>query len=71
MKQREINLIDLLFVVLLKWRMIFVAMLVGAVLLSGFSYWQSVKSINLQQVQNELKQNEKKETNEMILMLLE
>ena len=68
MKQREINLIDLLFVVLLKWRMIIVAMLVGAVLLTGFSYW---KSINAQQVQNELNREEKKENNEMIFARLE
>lgn len=49
MKEREISLIDLMFEILLKWRIIIVAMVVGGILLGGYSYWQSVQTINAQQ----------------------
>lgn len=71
MKQREINLIDLVFVVLLKWRMIIVAMLVGAVLLTGFSYWQSAKSIRVQQDLSAVIDEEKEGSQEEILLKFE
>lgn len=47
MKEREISLIDLIFEILLRWRMIIVAMVVGGVLLGGYSYLQSVKTTKI------------------------
>lgn len=71
MKEREISLINLLFEILLKWRMIIVAMVIGGVLLGGYSYLQSVKTINVQQSQNEFKENNVIETQEELLAHLE
>lgn len=51
MKEREINLIDLIVEILLKWRAIVVAMLIGGVLLGGFSYVNSVRTANAQKAQ--------------------
>ncbi|MBQ3037072.1 MAG: hypothetical protein IJD31_09115 [Lachnospiraceae bacterium] len=59
MKEREINLIDLLFEILLKWRMIFVFMLIGGILLGGYSYMNSAKTIKVQQTQSVLTDEEK------------
>ena len=41
MQEREIDLLDLIVEILLRWRMILVWMLCGAVLLGGFSYIRS------------------------------
>lgn len=65
MKEREISLIDLLFEILLKWRMIIVAMVIGAILLGGYSYWQSTKTISAEQSQS------KEETSEELFLRLE
>ena len=70
MKEREISLIDLLFEILLKWRMIVVAMVIGGVLLGGYSYLQSAKTqaiqieqskvvITLEDLENELTTTQK------------
>lgn len=69
MKEREISLIDLVFEILLKWRMIVVAMVIGAVLLGGYSYWQSAKTINTEQSQNKV--NNVTETQEELFLRLE
>ena len=61
MKEREISLVDLLFEILLKWRMIVVSMLIGAVLLGGYSYLQSEKAFVIQQNELSNKLNENKE----------
>ncbi len=53
MKEREISLIDLLVDILLHWRMFFVWMLIGAVLLGAFSFNRSRDTINSQKVQAE------------------
>lgn len=71
MKEREISLIDLMFEILLKWRIIVVAMIIGAVLLGGYSHWQSAKTINEQQSQNGLKGNNVIETQEELFARLE
>jgi len=63
-KEREINLIDLLFEILMKWRMIIVFMLIGGILLGGYSYMQSSKTVKVQQAQVDL-------TDEEALALLE
>ena len=52
MKEREISLVDLIFDILLKWRMIIVAMVIGGVLLGGYSYMQSAKTIEIQAEQS-------------------
>ncbi len=44
MKERELSLLDLIFDILLHWRSIIVAMLIGAVVLGGFSYAQSYRA---------------------------
>lgn len=49
MAQREINLIDLLVKILLKWRTILVWILVGGTLMGGFSY---VRSYQTQKARN-------------------
>lgn len=59
MKEREINLIDLLFEILLKWRMIIVFMLIGGILLGGYSYMNSAKTLKAQQTQVVLTDEEK------------
>lgn len=41
-KEREINLLDLIIEVLLKWRMIVIFMLIGGVVVGGYGYLQSV-----------------------------
>ena len=46
MQEREINLIDLIVEILLRWRMFLVWMLCGAALLGGVSYIRSWKSAN-------------------------
>ena len=48
MKEREISLVDLIFEILLKWRMIIVFMIIGGLLLGGYSYMQSAKTIKIQ-----------------------
>lgn len=53
MQEREINLVDLIFEVLLHWRMFFVWMLCGAVVLGGFSYVRTLRSANAQAAQVE------------------
>lgn len=50
MREREISLIDLLVEILLHWRMILVVMLLGGIVLGGFSY---ARSTNLQQIAEE------------------
>ena len=43
MKERELSLIDLAFEILFRWRSILILMLVGALLLGGFSYVSSYR----------------------------
>lgn len=45
MKEREISLVDIIFEILLKWRMIIVFMVIGGLLLGGYSYLQSARTI--------------------------
>lgn len=54
MKEREISLVDLIFEILLKWRMIIVFMVIGGLLLGGYSYMQSAKTIEIQKDQNQV-----------------
>lgn len=56
MREREVSLLDLVAEILLHWRTIIVWMLVGAVLMGGFSYVNSARSIAAQLRQEELKQ---------------
>lgn len=51
--QKEISLTDLCVEILLHWRAIIVATLVGGILLGGFSYVKSVQTVNVQQTQLE------------------
>lgn len=48
MKEREINLIDLIIEILLRWRVIVVAMVVGGVLFGAFSFMQSIRDARAQ-----------------------
>ena len=41
MQEKEINLVDLMFEVLLRWRVIVVVMVIGAVVLGSFGYSRS------------------------------
>lgn len=50
MREREISLLDLFAEILLHWRMILAAMLLGGIVLGGFSY---VRSKNQQQIAEE------------------
>ena len=54
---REIDLIDLAVDILLHWRSIIIAMLVGGILLAGFSYFRSVRSAAAQQERIEQQEN--------------
>jgi len=47
-KEREISLIDLIFYILLRWRAIVAAMLIGAVVLAGFGFVRSNQSYEAQ-----------------------
>ncbi|MCM1057019.1 MAG: hypothetical protein NC517_05355 [Firmicutes bacterium] len=49
MREREISLLDLFVEVLLHWRMALVVMLLGGVLLGGFSYMRSSQAAGRQQ----------------------
>ncbi len=51
MKEREISLVDLIFDILLKWRVIVALMLVGAVVLGAFGYVQSSRTSKSQEAQ--------------------
>ncbi len=51
MKEREIGLVDLIFEILLKWRVIVALMLVGALVLGAFGYVQSVRTSKSQEAQ--------------------
>ena len=53
MQEREINLIDLIVEVLLRWRMFIIWMLCGAVLFAGFSYVRTLQSADDQAAQVE------------------
>lgn len=59
MKEREISLIDLIVEVLLHWRVVVVAMLIGGILMGGFSYYTSSKTAKAQRLQ--LSEQEKQE----------
>ena len=48
MKEREIKLFDLFFELLLKWRMMIVAIVIGGILLGGYTYLQSVNAYKMQ-----------------------
>lgn len=48
MAEREISLIDLCIEILLRWRVLIVMMLIGAVLFAGVSYAQSYRSVEAQ-----------------------
>lgn len=52
MKEREISLVDLIYEILLKWRMIIVFMVIGGLLLGGYSYLQSAKTAKIQNNQS-------------------
>ena len=52
-REKEINLIDLVVEILLRWRVFIIWMLVGAVLLGTFSYVQSYRTFKLQTSQVE------------------
>lgn len=49
MKEREINLLDLLVELLLHWRTVLVTMLIGGIVLGGFSYMRSLQNVKRQQ----------------------
>lgn len=53
MKEREINLIDLFVEILLHWRVFIVWMLVGAILLGGYSFVHSYNETKVQQTQTQ------------------
>ena len=53
MKEREISLVDLIVEILLRWRVIIIAMLVGGVLMGGLSYVKSYRTAQMQKAQNE------------------
>lgn len=42
-EEREISLVDLFFHILLRWRMIFVCMFIGAILFGAYSYYDSLQ----------------------------
>ena len=48
MREREISLVDMIFDILLRWRVIVVAMLIGAIVLGGFGYVSSYRAYNAQ-----------------------
>ena len=48
MREREISLIDMIFDILLHWRVIVIAMLIGAIALGGFGYVSSHRAYNAQ-----------------------
>lgn len=68
MKEREISLVDLIYEILLKWRMIIVFMVIGGLLLGGYSYLQSAKTIEIQKNQNS---NTEQVSDEKVLEQLE
>ena len=49
MEERVPSLKDLIFRILIKWRMIIVFMIIGAVVLSGVSYVQSIRNIQTEE----------------------
>lgn len=69
MKEREISLLDLVVEVLLRWRTIVVVMLVGAILMGGFSYVNSVRSAAAQrtEIEEQKKLAAEQETQEVLL----
>jgi len=56
MKEREISLIDLIVEILLKWRVIIVWMLVGGILMGGFSYVRSCRTAQAAALEEQLQQ---------------
>lgn len=58
MRAREISLIDLIFYILLRWRSIVAAMLIGAIVLGGFGFIRSRQSYEDQVQQVEGTKNE-------------
>lgn len=58
MREREISLLDLFVEVLLHWRMILVAMLLGGIMLGGFSYWRSRESQQTAEAQRRAIENQ-------------
>ena len=50
MVERELRIGDLVVDILLSWRSIIAWMMVGAVLLGGFSYWNSMRAAEAQKV---------------------
>lgn len=58
MKERELSLIDLIVDILLRWRSIIVWMLVGALLMGGFSYVNSIRTASAQKAALEKQQAE-------------
>lgn len=51
MKEREIALVDLLVAILLRWRVVILAMLIGGMLLGVFSYYRSSQTAEAQRAQ--------------------
>ena len=51
MKEREIALVDLLVAILLRWRVVILAMLIGGMLMGAFSYYRSSQTAEAQRAQ--------------------
>lgn len=45
MQERQINILDLIWHILLRWRMLIVSMLLGGILMGGFSYVSSYQDV--------------------------
>lgn len=53
MEEREISLVDLMADILLHWRGIIALMLIGGILMGGFSYVRSARSVQVQKAELE------------------
>ena len=62
MNNQEINIMHLAVDILLHWRSIIIVMLVGGILLAGYSYYKSVKSAAAQQARIDQLQNNQTES---------
>ena len=58
MREREISLVDMIFDILLHWRVIVSAMLIGAIVLGGFGYVSSYRAYNAQIAEIEAAKNQ-------------
>lgn len=78
MQEKEIDIVDLIVEILLQWRKIIVAIILGAVVMGGFSYMQSYRTSKTQaakveaakqQLAQETQQNTEDEMSEKMLTL--